>query len=80
MLNDRDSTVMVVARDCNLHTLRVSDIMSNAPITAHQDDAVNNVYPKCAFRIFERISFMANEGVLIGIVPLNGLLEVVADE
>ena len=80
MLTNGDSTVMMVAGDFNPYTLRVAHIMSSAPITAHQDDAVNNVYPKCAFRILERIPFMANEGVLIGIVPLNGLLEVVADE
>lgn len=80
MLTDRDITVMAVARDFDPQTLRVSDIMSGDPITACQDDSVNAVLARMRASGVRRVPVTTDDGLLVGIVTLDDLLEVIADE
>jgi CBS domain-containing protein len=80
MLTDRDITVMGVARDFDPQTLRVADIMSADPVTARVEDSVNEVLGKMRSRGIRRVPVTTDDGVLIGIVTLDDLLDVVAEE
>lgn len=80
MLTDRDITVMGVARDFDPQTLRVVDIMSAQPFTARADDSVNDVLGEMRSRGIRRVPVTTENGVLVGIVTLDDLLDIVAEE
>jgi CBS domain-containing protein len=80
MLTDRDIVIGVVARDFNAQNLRVADIMSSDLITARPEDSVNDVLSQMRRHGVRRIPVVAAQGVLIGIVTLDDLLEIVAEE
>lgn len=80
MLTDRDITVMGVARDFDPQTLRVADIMSAQPFTARADDSVNDVLGEMRSRGIRRVPVTTENGVLVGIVTLDDLLDIVAEE
>jgi CBS domain-containing protein len=80
MLTDRDITVMGVARDFDPQTLRVADIMSSDPVTARPDDSINEVLGEMRARGIRRVPVTTDDGALIGIVTLDDLLDVMAEE
>lgn len=80
IMTDRDIAVAVVARDFNAQTLRVADVMSSAPITARAEDSVNDVLSLMRRHGVRRIPVTTEQGVLIGIVTLDDLLEIAAEE
>lgn len=79
MLTDRDIAIAVVARDFNAQTLRVADVMSSDLITARADDSVHDVLSLMRRHGVRRIPVTAELGVLIGIVTLDDLLEIAAE-
>lgn len=80
MMTDRDIAVAVVARDFNAQNLRVADVMSNSPITARAGDSVNDVLSLMRQHGVRRIPVTTEHGVLIGIVTLDDLLEIAAEQ
>lgn len=80
MLTDRDITVMGVARDFDPQSLSVADIMSSDPVTARPDDSVNEVLGEMRSRGIRRMPVTTDDGALIGIVTLDDLLDVMAEE
>ncbi len=80
MLTDRDIAVIAMAREFDPQTLRVADIMSTDLVTAHADDSVTDVLAMMRSHGVRRIPVTSDKDVLIGIVTLDDLLEVVAEE
>ncbi|SNS55071.1 CBS domain-containing protein [Noviherbaspirillum humi] len=80
MLTDRDITVMGVARDFDPQSLRVADIMSTDPVTAEEGDSVNEVLGLMRTRGVRRIPVTTTEGLLAGIISIDDLLDVMAEE
>lgn len=80
MLTDRDIAVAVVARDFDAQTLRVADVMSSNPVTARAEDSVNDVLSQMRRHGVRRIPLTTEHGILIGIVTLDDLLEIAAEE
>lgn len=80
MLTDRDIAVVAVARDFDPQTLRVVDIMSGEPVTARESDSIKDVLGAMRRRGIRRVPVISGKGVLLGIVTLDDLLEVFAEE
>jgi CBS domain-containing protein len=80
MLTDRDIAVAVVARDLDAKTLRVADYMSGNVVTARPEDSVYEVLGQMRRNGIRRIPVTDAENLLIGIVTLDDLLGIVAEE
>lgn len=80
MLTDRDIAIVAVARDFDPQTLRVGDVMTSDPVTARPEDSIYEVLAMMRQRGVRRIPVTDRQGVLIGIVTLDDLLEIFAEE
>lgn len=80
ILTDRDIAIVGVARDFDPQTLRVADVMTAEPVTAHPDDSVLNVLQLMRDAGVRRIPLTTVDQVLVGIVAADDLLQAVADE
>lgn len=80
MLTDRDITIMGVARDFDPQSLRVGDIMSGTPVVAHEDDSVHEVLASMRGHGIRRIPVVTDNNVLVGLITLDDLLDVMAEE
>lgn len=80
MVTDRDIAVVAVARDFDPQSLRVADIMSSDPVTARPEHSVNEVMTLMRERGIRRVPVTSDDGVLVGLVTLDDLLEIVAEE
>jgi CBS domain-containing protein len=80
MLTDRDITIIAVARDFDPQTLKVADIMSAELVTARPTESVNEVLSRMRTHGIRRVPVTTEQGVLVGIVTLDDLLEVMAEE
>jgi len=80
MLTDRDIAIAVVARDFNAQTMRVADVMSQYLVTARTEDSLNEVLSLMRRHGVRRVPVTTAEGVLIGIMTLDDLLEIIAEQ
>ena len=80
MLTDRDIAIVAMARDFDPQSLQVIDVMSSPPVTVCTSESVNDVLGVMRQHGIRRIPVTTNEGVLIGIVTLDDLLEIVAED
>lgn len=80
ILTDRDIAVVAMAREFDPQTLRVADIMSTDLVCAKEDDSVNDVLAMMRSHGVRRVPVTTEQGALIGIVTLDDMLEVVAEE
>lgn len=80
MLTDRDIVVAVVARDFNAQTVRVGDVMSSNPATCRTEDSMADVLSLMRRHGVRRIPVTDAQDVLIGIVTMDDLLEIIAED
>lgn len=80
MLTDRDIVTAIVAKDVDPRTLRVGDAMSSDLVTARTGDSILDVLGLMRRKGVRRIPVVDADGVLVGLVALDDMLVVVADE
>lgn len=80
IITDRDIVVEVVAADLDYRNLTVGEIMSSELITAREEDNMLDTLQVMRRRGVRRIPVVASSGVLVGIVTIDDLLEIVAEE
>lgn len=80
ILTDRDIALGVVAADRDPHGMRVGDLMSKDVLTAREQDSVLDLLAAMRRKGVRRIPVTGPRGTLIGIVALDDVLEVVAQE
>jgi CBS domain-containing protein len=80
VLTDRDIAVAVVARDVDARMLRVGDVMSTDLVTAREDDSVLDVLATMRRRGVRRVPVVDAAGRLAGVLALDDILEVVAEQ
>jgi CBS domain-containing protein len=80
MLTDRDIAIVAMAREFDPQTLRVGDIMNTDLVTAREEDSVNDVLSMMRSHGVRRMPVTSENGVLIGIVTLDDLLDILAEE
>lgn len=80
VLSDRDIVVGVVARDVEVRSLRVQDVMTREPLVLGESESVENALRELRRRGIRRAPVVGDSGQLIGVVSLDDLLAVLAGE
>lgn len=80
MLTDRDIVVALVAPDFNAQAALVGDIMSRNPITCTTEDSMTDALNLMRDHGVRRVPVTDTQGMLAGIVTLDDLMEIVADD
>lgn len=80
MLTDRDIVTAIVAKDVDPRTLRVEDAMSSDLVTARTGDSILDVLGVMRRKGVRRVPVVDANGVLVGLVALDDMLGLVADE
>jgi CBS domain-containing protein len=80
MLTDRDIVVEVLAPGLDYKNLSVGEIMSSQLITARESDDMLGVLRVMRQRGIRRMPVITEAGTLAGIVTLDDLLEILAEQ
>jgi len=80
IVTDRDIVVEVLAPELDYRNMVVGEIMSSRLITARETDEMLQVLHVMRQRGIRRMPVVMESGVLAGIVTLDDLLEIVAEE
>jgi len=80
LLTDRDIVTAVVARDVDLRTLRVEDVMNPEPVTVREQDSMFDALGAMRRHGVRRVVVTDARGVLQGVLALDDLIELVAEQ
>jgi CBS domain-containing protein len=80
ILTDRDIAIAVVAKGVDPTTLRVGEVMSVDPVTVREQDDVLDALRAMRAHGVRRVPVIDAKGLLVGILALDDVLEVVAEE
>lgn len=80
MLTDRDVVTAVVAPGLDPDVLRVEDVMSTDLLTVREDDSLIDLMQAMRRKGVRRVPVVGAQGELVGLVALDDVLEVLAQE
>lgn len=80
MLTDRDIVVSVVAPELAPDSLTVGEVMTAKPVTATEDASLIDVLRSMRAHGVRRIPVVAAQQALVGLLALDDLLEVLAQQ
>jgi len=80
ILTDRDIVTAVVAKDVDPRTLRVEDVMSAELVTVAEDASVIDLLRTMRAKGLRRLPVVDAKGLLAGLVTLDDLLGIIAEE
>lgn len=80
MITDRDIATAVVGEERDPHAFRVGDVMSRELVTAREQDSVLDLLAAMRRKRVRRVPVTGARGELVGIVALDDLLAVVAEQ
>lgn len=80
MVTDRDITTAVVALERDPRSFRVGDIMSPDVVTVREEDALLDVLAVMRRKKVRRVPVTGSRGELIGMVSLDDVLAIVAEQ
>ena len=80
MLTDRDIVTAVVARELDATQLTVGDVMSRELISTLEDDSVKDMLVIMRRKGIRRLPVVTSQGVLIGLVTLDDVLALLAEQ
>ena len=80
VLTDRDIVTAVVAEDLDPGTLRVEDVMTTDLVTAREEDSLIDLMRTMRRKGVRRIPVVGGQGELIGMVTLDDVLDILAQE
>lgn len=80
IVTDRDIVLSVVATELDPKTITVGDVMGDELITATEDEDVFDAVQRMRDKGVRRMPIVGDDGVLIGIVSLDDVIESLAEE
>ena len=80
ILTDRDLTVRVLAAGLDPQATRVSEVMTPSPTTIGEDDSIETAVGYMRAGRFRRLPVVGRDGRVVGILALDDVLELVAEE
>lgn len=80
IVTDRDVTIGVVAVDLDADVLTVGDIMGPELFTAPEDQGIFETVRQMRDHGIRRLPIVDRDGALVGLVSLDDLLELLAEE
>jgi CBS domain-containing protein len=80
IVTDRDLTVRVLAQGLDPKLTRVSEVMTPSPTTVREEDSIEAALAYMRAGRFRRLPVVGRDGRLLGILALDDVLELVAEE
>jgi len=80
IVTDRDAVVEVMATGLDPNVITVGDIMGQELVTARENEGVLETMQIMRYKGVRRLPIVGKAGELIGIVSIDDLLEVLAEE
>jgi CBS domain-containing protein len=80
ILTDRDIVVAVVAKELDARTLKVGEVMSGGVFAVREQDGLAEVLRAMREHGVRRVPVVTPSGALAGILTIDDLLELVAEE
>ena len=80
ILTDRDLVVEILAKEVDMSTLRVGDLMIEELVTARESDGLYETIQRMRAKGVRRVPVVDTNNSLIGIVTVDDLLDLLADE
>jgi len=80
IVTDRDLTVRVLAQGLSPQATRLSDIMTPSPTTVREEDSIETALGYMRTGRFRRLPVIGRDGRLLGILALDDVLELVAED
>ena len=80
ILTDRDIVMSVVAAEIDPATLRVEDVMTSDVVSGLEQDSLLDLLGVMRRKGLRRVPITTPEGCLVGLIALDDLLEIVAEE
>lgn len=80
LVTDRDLVIEVLATDLDPNVITVGDIMAPKLITAFESEGLLETMEVMRHKGVRRLPIVGNDGRLVGIVAIDDLLEVVAEQ
>lgn len=80
VLTDRDIVTGVVARQHDAQAVRVGDLMSRDVVSVREDDSLLDVLAAMRGKAVRRVPVVAAGDRLVGVIALDDVLEIVAQE
>ena len=80
IVTDRDIVIEVLAMDLDSHTVTAGEVMGAELVTVQEDESILNVLRLMRRRGIRRLPVLSASGALVGIVTLDDVMEVVAEE
>ena len=80
LVTDRDIVVEVLAQSVDPASLTIGDIMTQDPITAHEDDSLWDTVKKMNIHGIRRLPVVYSNGMLAGLLTTDDLLELLSVE
>ncbi|MGZ5260927.1 MAG: CBS domain-containing protein [Burkholderiales bacterium] len=80
IVTDRNIVIEVTAADLNANALTVGDIMCRDLVTAGEDEGVLEAMQIMRYKGVRRLPVVGENGKLVGIIAIDDLIEVLADQ
>lgn len=80
LLTDRDIVTAVVAKDIDVSTLCVEDVMSAGPVTAREADSLLDTLAAMRRAGIRRVPVTDARGVLQGLLALDDVIEIIGEQ
>ena len=80
ILSDRDLVIEVLAKEVPVAAVAVGDIMSDRLLIAHENDEIQETVRRMRERGVRRIPVVSATGSLVGILALDDLVELIAEQ
>jgi CBS domain-containing protein len=80
ILTDRDIVVEILAEDVDLDTVNVGDVMSYQLVTVNKDTKLLDAVKLMRIKGVRRLLVINEQGELLGILSVDDLLELVAEQ
>ncbi|MBN2331809.1 MAG: CBS domain-containing protein [Deltaproteobacteria bacterium] len=80
IVTDRDMVVSLIAEQIDISLLTVSDLMSGELISAVEHDSLWDTMQRMVGGGIRRLPVVSDDGSLVGIIAVDDILELLADE
>ena len=80
IVTDRDIVIAVVAKELDPRTLTVADVLTDSLVTVREQDDVSDALRVMREAGIRRVPVLSRSGALAGILTLDDVLELMAEE
>ena len=80
IVTDRDLVVEIMAPELDPRTITIGDVMSGQLVTARETEGITEAMEIMRYKGVRRLPIVGEDGRLVGIVSIDDLLEVLAEQ